>query len=67
MLWWVELDLFPLMDRAVSGDVFWGICELSTTLGSLSADGWVCIPFLLVVWHEVSSTGVHGQLGGATS
>ena len=29
------------------------------TLGSLSADGWGCVPVLLVVWHEVSSTGVH--------
>ena len=33
--------------------VFWGVCGLSMTLGCLSADGWGCIPVLLVVWSEV--------------
>ena len=28
-------------------------------------DGWGCIPVLLVVWPEVSSTGVCRQLGKA--
>ena len=37
------------------------------TLGILSADGWGCVPFLLVVWHEVSGTGACRQLGGARS
>ena len=35
----VELSLFPLKDRATSGGVFWGVCDLSMTLGSLSDDG----------------------------
>ena len=29
-----------------------GSYELSMTLGSLSADGWGCVPVLLVVWSE---------------
>ena len=57
----------PLMGRAVSGGVFWGVCELSTTLGSLFADGWVCVPVLLVVWHEASSSGACRKLHGAGS
>ena len=31
------------------------------TLGCLSADGWGCVPILLVVWHEMSSTGAAGS------
>ena len=46
---WVELDLVPLMDRAISCGVFLGICELSMTLGNISANGWGCVPVLLVV------------------
>ena len=53
--WWVELDLSPLIDRATSVGVFWGVCGLSMTLGSLYADGWVCVPVLLVVWHGHSA------------
>ena len=53
------------MGRATSGDVFWGVCELSMILGSLSANGWCCVPVLLVVWHGVSSTGACWPLGGA--
>ena len=55
------------MGRAVSDGVFWGVCELSMTLGSLYADEWGCIPILLVVWYEVSSIGACSQLGGASS
>ena len=62
VLCWVELSLFPLMGRAASGGVFWGVCELSMTLGSLSADGWGCVPVLLVIWREVFSTGACRQL-----
>ena len=47
--WRVELSLFPLNSRAMSSGMFWGVCELSTTLGSLCADGWVCVPVLFVV------------------
>ena len=67
VFWWVELDLVLLMDRALSDGVFWGVCELAMTLGSLSADGWACVLVLLVVWHEVSSIGACGQLGEARS
>ena len=63
----LELNLFPLMSRAASGGVFWGICEISMTFGSLSADGWGYFPVLLVVWHDVFSTGACKQLGGARS
>ena len=66
MLWWMELDLVLLMGRATSGGVFWWVCELNMTLG-LSADGWVCVPVLLVVWHEASNTGACRQLGGYRS
>ena len=64
MFWWVELDLVPLMGRAVFGGVFWGVCELSMALGSLSANGWGCFPVLLVVWREVSSLELVGQIIG---
>ena len=36
--------------------VFWGVCGFTVNLGSLSANGWGCVPVLLVVWHRVSST-----------
>ena len=62
--WWVELDLFPLMGSAASGGVFWGVYGFSMSLGSLSADGWVCVPVLLVVWCGTFSTGACRQLGG---
>ena len=65
MFWWVGLDLDFLVGRATSNGVFWGVCELSMFLGSLSANGWGCVPGLLVVWHGVSSTGVCWPLGGA--
>ena len=29
--------------------VCWGVCELIMILGSLSANGWGCVPVLLVV------------------
>ena len=51
----------------MSGRVFWGVCELSMILGSLSGNGWCCVPVLLVVWHGVSSTGACWSLSGAGS
>ena len=51
----------------MSGGVFWGVCGLSMTLGSLSADGCVCVPVLLFVWHGAFSTRACRQLGGARS
>ena len=46
---WVGLDLFPLVGRAASSVVFWGVCDLIMILGSLSATGCGCVPVLLVV------------------
>ena len=51
----------------MSGGVFWCVCDLIMILGSLSANGWGCVPVLLVVWHEASSTGVCWPLVGAGS
>ena len=51
--------------RTASGDVFWGVCDLIMILGSLSANGWGCVPVLLVVWHVVSSTVACWSLSGA--
>ena len=57
VFWWVGLELVSLVGRATSVGVFGGFCELNMILGSLSANGWVCISVLLVVWHGVSITG----------
>ena len=61
------LDLVFLVGRASSSGVLWGVCELSMILGSLSANGWGCVPVLLVVWHRVSSTVTCWPLSGAGS
>ena len=63
VFWWVGLDLIFLMGRAASSGMFWGVCELSMILGSLSANGWGCVPLLLVVWRGASSTGHWVELG----
>ena len=34
---------------------------------SLSANGWGCVPVLLVVWHSVSSTVACWSLSGVRS
>ena len=67
VFWWVGLDLVLLMGKATSSGVFCSVCESSMTLGSLCANGWGCVPVLLVVWHGVSSTGACWQLGRAGS
>ena len=67
VFWWLCLHLVLLVGWAVYIGVFWGVCELSMTLGSLSANGCFCVPVLLVVWHGASSTGVCWPLGGAGS
>ena len=58
VFWWMRLDLVFLVGRTTSGGVFWGVCDFIMILGSLSANGWGCVPVLIVVWHRVSSTGV---------
>ena len=67
VFWWMRLNLVFLVDRTVSGGVFWGVCDLIMILVSLSADGWGCVPVLLVVWHRVSSTVACWSLSGAGS
>ena len=61
------MDLVFLMGWAASGGVFWGVCDLIKILGSLSADGWGCVPVLLVVCHGVFSTVACWSLSGAGS
>ena len=65
---------FVLVDEAVfclsvgQGRVRWCVLECLGTfmiLGSLSGNGWGCVPVLLVVWHGVSSTGACWSLSGA--
>ena len=58
---WMRLDLVFLVGRTASGGVFWGVCDLIIILGSLSANGWGCVPVFLVVWHRVSSTVLAGR------
>ena len=67
VLWWLKLDLVFLVGRTTSSGVFWGVCELNIILGGLCANGWVCVPVLLVVWHGVSSTVGYWSLSGAGS
>ena len=67
VFWWMRLDLVFLVGRTMSGVVFWGVCELIMILGSLSANGWGCVPVLLVAWHGVSSTGTCWSLSAAGS
>ena len=67
VFWWMRLDLVFLVGRCTSGGVFLGVCGLIMILGNLSANGWGCVPVLLVVWHRVSSTGACCSLSGAGS
>lgn len=62
--WWVELGLVHLVGKAVSRDIIRGGCMLRTPLGSLSADGWGCVPVQLVVWLEASQHWCLKQLRG---
>ena len=67
VFWWMRLDLVFLVGRTASGGGFWGVFERSMILGSLSANGWGCVPVLLVVWHRVSSAVGCWSLSGAGS
>ena len=49
VFWWMRLDLVFLLGRSTSGSVFWGVCDLIMILGNISANGWGCVPVLLVV------------------
>ena len=67
MSWWMRLDLVFLVGKSTSSVVFWGVCDLIMILGSLSANGWGCVPVLLVVWHGMSSIVACWSLSGAGS
>ena len=67
MFWWMSLNLFFLMGRTAFCSVFLGVCDLIMILGSLSANGWGCVPVLLIVWHRVSSAVACWSLSGAGS
>ena len=67
VFWQMRLDLVFLVGRTTSGGVFWGVCGLIMILGSLSANGWGCVPVLLVVRLSVSSTAACCSLSGAGS
>ena len=51
-----EAGSFLSCGRTTSSGLVWGVCDLFMTLGSLSVNGWGCIPVLLVVLHRVSNT-----------
>ena len=56
---------------SVEQDCVWwcvlGVCDLIMILGSLSADGWNCVPVFLVVCNGVSSTVACWSLSGTGS
>ena len=60
-------ESFPSDEQGHVRWCVWGVCELSMTLGSLYADGWVCVPVSFVVWCEATSTGRCWPLGDAWS
>ena len=63
--WWMELDRVSLKGSAMSSSVFCSVYGLGMALGSLSANGQVCVPVLLYVWCELSNTGTCWPLVGA--
>ena len=65
--WWMRLDLVFLVGTSTSGGVFGGVCGLIMILGSLSVNGWGCVPVLLIGWHRVSSTVACWSLSEAGS
>ena len=67
VFWWMRLDLVLLVGRTVPGDVFGGFCDLMMILGSLSANGWSCVPVLVVVCHRVAGTVACWSLSGGGS
>ena len=61
VFWWMRLDLVFLVGRTASTGVFWGVCELSMILGSLSANGWGYVSVLLAVWHGCPALELAGR------
>ena len=58
----MELGLGPLVGRVTSKDMCRAGCGLRKFLGSLSADGWGCVPTLLVVWPKALGPDWWGQV-----
>ena len=48
--WWVGLGLVPLLDKAMSRDMFRGSYEPRNTFGNISPKEWSSVPSLLFVW-----------------
>ena len=67
VFWWMRLDLGFLVGSTASGGVFWGVYDLIMILGSLSANGWGCVPVLLLFWQRVFSAVSCWPLSGAGS
>ena len=67
VFWWMRLDLVFLVGRSTFAGVFWSVFDLIMILGSVSANGWGCVPVLLVVCHRVSNTVACWSLSGAGS
>ena len=67
VFWWMRLDLLFLVGRTTSSGVFWGVCDLIMILSRPSANWWVRVPVLPVVWPRVSSTVACWSLSGAGS
>ena len=65
VFWWMRLHLVFLVCRTSSGGVFWGVCDLIIILGSPSANGWGCVPALLVGRRRVFSTVACWLLSGS--
>ena len=56
-----------MRDEPAAAEAGMTLCERSVILGSFSADGWGCVPFLLAVWYGVSCSGACWSLSGAGS
>ena len=67
VFWWMRLDLVFLVGTSTSGGVLCGVFGLIMVFGSLSANGWGCVPVFLVVWHSVSSMVAFWSLSEAGS
>ena len=63
VFWWMDLGLVSLKGSVMSNSVFWGTYRFGMALGSLSIWGQFCVPILLNVWQEASSTGACWPLG----
>ena len=67
VFWWMKLYLVFLVGKTTSIGGCWGVYEIIMILDSLSANGWGCVPVLVVVWHGVSSTVACWLLSGTGS